>query len=100
MIDSHKLDDVYTVSKKLWKYMRKYLTMMMTISTIFCELCDYEDRDEKRKDLWKYLKDRDAKLYSYVRFKNIFGFACMQSYVGRKIGVFFYKIARKLYKFN
>lgn len=100
MIDSHKIEDVYAVSKKLGKYMKKYLTMMMTISTIFCELCEFEDKDEKRKDLWKYLKDRDEKMYKFVRFKNIFGFACMQSYIGRKIGVGFYKIARKIYKFN
>ena len=100
MIDSHKIDDVFKVSKKLGKYMRKYICMMMTISTIFCELCEFDDKDQKRKDLWKYLKDTDKKLYNYVRFKNIFSFACMQSFVGRKIGIFFYKIARKIYKFN
>lgn len=100
MIDSHNIDDVFAVSRKLGKYMRKYLTMMMTISTIFCELCEFEDKNEKRKDLWKYLKEKDKKMYNYVRFRNIFGFACMQSLPGRKIGVFFYKIARKIYKFN
>ena len=100
MLESHKLDDVRKVSKKLWKYMRKYLTMMMTISTIFCEICEFEDKDEKRKGLWDHLREWDPVLYKYVRYRNIFSFACMQSYIGRKIGLFFYRIARKLYKFN
>ena len=100
MIDSHKLGDVIAENKKLGKYMRKYLVMMMTICQVFCELCEYEDKNEKRKDVWKYLKTKDKKVYNYIRFKNIFGFACMQSFIGRKIGLFLYRIAQKLYKFN
>lgn len=100
MIDSHKIEDVYAVSRKLGKYMKKYLAMMMTISTIFCELCEFEDKDEKRKELWQYLKNKDERMYKYIRRGNIFSFACMQSFVGRKVAIFFYSLARKIYKFN
>ena len=100
MIDAHNIADVYKISKKLGKYMKKYLAMMMTISNIFCELCEFEDKDEKRKDLWAYLKNKDEKLYKHVRHGCIWSFACLQSYPGRKLGIFLYRIARKLYKFN
>ncbi|MBQ5398565.1 MAG: glycosyltransferase family 2 protein [Ruminococcus sp.] len=100
MIDAHKIEDVYAVSKKLGKYMKKYLAMMMTISGIFCELCDYEDKDEKRKDLWQYLRNKDEKLYKHIRWHCIWSFACLQSYPGRKLGIILYRIARKIYKFN
>ena len=100
MIDSHNVENIIGQNKKLGKYMRKYLTMMMTICQVFCELCEYEDKNEKRKDVWKYLKEKDKKMYTYIRYKSVFGLACMQSFVGRKVGLFFYKIAQKLYKFN
>ena len=60
MIDSHDLDEVKKVSKKLHKYMLKYITMMMTISNIFCTICDDPKKAEKRKDLYVYLKAKDA----------------------------------------
>lgn len=100
MIDAHRIEDVYKVSAKLGKYMKKYIAMIMTISNIFCELCEYPDKDQKRKDIWKYLRDKDEKLYKHVRYGCIWSFANFQSYLGRKLGVLLYRIARKIYKFN
>ena len=100
MIDAPRIEDIYAVSRKLGKYMKKYLAIMMTISYIFCELCNYEDKDEKRKDLWRYLQSRDEKLYKYIKWHCIWSFACIQNAVGRKTAVFLYGIARKIYKFN
>ena len=100
MIDAHNIDDVFAISYKLGKYMRKYIAMMMTISNIFCELCTYEDKDEKRRELWAYLKKKDEKLYRYVRSKTIWSVANIQNAPGRKTAVFLYRIARKIYKFN
>lgn len=100
MIDSHKISDVFAVSPKLGKYMRKYITMMMTISNIFCELCEYEDKDEKRIELWKYMRSKDEETYKYIKFRTIFAFANIQCAPGRKTAVFLYRIARKIYKFN
>ena len=100
MIESHRIADVYAVSKKLGKYMRKYITMMMTISNIFCEICEFEDKDQKREDLWKYMKEYDIKTYNYVKHKSIFSLANIQNYVGRKTAIGFYRIARRIYKFN
>lgn len=100
MVKSHKIEDVYAVSKKLGKYMRKYITMMMTISNIFCEICEFDNKDELREDLWQFMKDYDIKTYNYVKHKSIFSLANIQNYVGRKTAIGLYKIARKIYKFN
>lgn len=100
MIDSHNLEDVKKVSVKLYKYMLKYITMMMTISNIFAIICDDPDKDKKREDLWNYLKEKDENIYNHIKRGTIFSLANFQSKFGQQTGVFFYKIARKIYKFN
>lgn len=100
MIDCHNLQDVKKVSMKLYKYMRKYITMMMTISNIFTIICDDPQKDAKRKDLWNYLKDKDEETYKYIKRSSIFSLGNLQSKAGQQTGVFFYRIARKIYKFN
>lgn len=100
MIDSHKIADVNKISKKLGKYMRKYITMMMTISNIFCEICEFDDKDEKREALWQYMKESDIKTYNFIKHQTIFSLANIQNYLGRKTAIGLYRIARKIYKFN
>lgn len=100
MIDSYNLNDVKKVSVKLYKYMLKYITMMMTISNIFAVICDDPDKDQKREDLWTYLRLKDENIYNHIKHGTIFALANFQSKFGQQTGVFFYRIARKIYKFN
>lgn len=100
MIDAHNLEDVKKISTKLYKYMLKYITMMMTISNIFAIICDDPDKEAKRKDLWDYLRAKDENVYKHIKRGTIFAFANFQSTPGQHMGVFFYRIARKIYKFN
>ena len=100
MIDSHNLEDVKKVSTKLYKYMLKYITMMMTISNIFAIICDDPQKYAKREDLWNYLREKDENTYKHIKRGTIFALANNQSKFGQQTGVFFYRIARKIYKFN
>ena len=99
MIDAFKLqDDV--ASLKLRKYMTNYLTMMMTICTVFLLLSDREDKQELRKQIWEYLKDHDAVTYAKVR-RSLMGVGThLPGAAGDKALIELYHIAQKLFKFN
>ena len=56
MIDAHDLRRVLTVQPKLGRYMRNYLAMMMTISSIFLIIDGSPEALGKKTELWEYLR--------------------------------------------
>ena len=59
-----------------------------------------EESLQKKKDLWQYLKNKDAGLY-YKLYFGIFGRAMnLPGKGGRKVSVFAYKLANKVMGFN
>ena len=81
--------------------MRNYLRIMMEISSIFLILSGTKENLAKKKELWKFVKERDAKLYKELRYcalgwsVNIPG-----GPVGRGISKIGYKVMNKLIGFN
>jgi len=68
---------------------------MMTVSSMLLQVSNTSEHQEKRKELWKYLKDKNPKLYKNCRI-SLSGATCLP----RFLSVPGYKIARKIYKFN
>lgn len=98
MIDQYDLRTVQ--NKKLRKYMSNYLDIMMTVSSIMLIRSGTKEALEKKKDLWQYLKKKDAGLY-YRLYFGVFGRAMnIPGKGGRKISVFAYKLANKVMGFN
>ena len=64
MIDAHDLTKIK--NKKLRDYMVKYLTMMMTVSSVFLIKEGSEESLAKREDLWAYLKAQNKAMYRMV----------------------------------
>ena len=61
---------------------------------------DTEEGLEKKKELWKYLKSKDRKLFLRMR-NGLLGYAMnLPGRGGRKISVGGYKICQKIFKFN
>lgn len=100
MISTHDLHQVKINNKKLGKYMIKYLSMMMTISTIFLIMTNTPETFEKKAELWSYLKKVDTATYRKLKYFNISTLVNFPGKLGRKISVFIYKIVRLIYKFN
>ena len=99
MIDAFKLqDDV--ASLKLRKYMTNYLTMMMTICTVFLMLSDREDKQELREQIWQYLLDHDPATYAKVKHSLMGIGTHLPGAAGDKLLISLYHIAQKLFKFN
>ena len=86
--------------KKRYKYMRNYLEIMTTISSILLIKKNTEDSLLEKAKLWAYIKDRDKHLWGYLR-SGIAGNAMnLPGKGGRKVSVECYKIAQKIFKFN
>ncbi len=99
MIDAFHLRDDVT-SKQLLKYMIHYLSIMMTICSIFLRLSDRDDAEEQRKAIWAYLKEHDPKLYPKIRGSAVGISANLPGAGGKAISLGGYRVARKLFKFN
>ncbi|MDR2106208.1 MAG: glycosyltransferase family 2 protein [Coriobacteriales bacterium] len=99
MIDAfHLREDVQNV--RLRKYMVHYITMMMTVCSIFLRLSDLEDAEEQRRAIWAYLKEKDPTLYPKIR-GGLLGLASnLPGKTGRTISLTGYRAARKIFRFN
>ena len=99
MIDAVDLDsDV--VQKRLRRYMENYLSMMMCICSVFLRMIHDGESEQKRKDIWAYLKSSRPAMYSRIR-RNVLNLGTnIPSEFGRRIGLGGYHVAQKIFKFN
>lgn len=98
MIDQYDLKAIQ--NPKLRKYMISYLDIMMTVSSIMLIRSGTLESLQKKKDLWQYLKKKDAGLF-YKLYFGIFGRAMnLPGKGGRKVSVIAYKLANKVMGFN
>ena len=81
--------------KRLAKYLIHYIDIMMTVSTILLQVSNTKENDAKRKELWKFLKEKNPKLYKTCRL-SLSGLTTLP----KVVSVPGYRIAQKIYKFN
>ena len=87
-------------NRKLYRYMCRYLSMMMSISSIFLIISGTEENLRKKDELWNYLRETDTKLYRKLRYRSLSTVSNLPGYQGRRLSVGIYHLAQKLYKFN
>ena len=101
MIDfyvAHK--QMFSGNKKLGKYMFNYLEIITTVSSILAIRSGTEENLEKKKELWKYIKQSDRLLHFRLRNGIMGGAMNLPGKGGRKISVEGYKICQKVFNFN
>lgn len=98
MIGMHELRMVQ--SKKLRKYMINYLAIMMTVSSILCIRSKQKTNLEKKAELWKYLKQKDYRVYIKIRYGILGQTMNLPGRSGRKVSSMAYSVARRLIGFN
>ncbi len=93
--------DLWNVkNEKCRKYMFNYLEINLIASTALLLKSGTDENYAKKQDLWKYLKNYDAKLYKKLRH-GFLGFSMnLPGRFGRFIAVSGYKLAQKLFSFN
>lgn len=101
MIDylvEHKLEILK--DKRKYQYMRNYLEIILTVSSVLLIRSGTEEHLDKKKALWQYLKDKDKRLYIYMRHGIMGGAMNLPGKSGRQISVNAYRLCQKIYKFN
>lgn len=87
-------------NKRLYQYMRNYLEIITIVSSILLIRSGTEEHLEKKKALWQYIKEKDGKLYLWMRNGVLGNVMNLPGRVGREISVESYKLAQKIFKFN
>ncbi len=88
------------INPKLQSYLRKYLQIITTITSVLLIKQNTKGSLAAKKQLWKEIKDGDKHLYRQFR-RNSFGIVVnLPGRVGRKMTVATYNIAEKLYGFS
>ncbi len=101
MIDCEDLDALPAEQAKLRSYMLQYLSTMMAISDIFLLLDGSEEAQEKKTELWQYLKANvSPNVYRYVRYFSLGGVTNLRFPGGDKVVKVGYRAAQKIFKFN
>ena len=98
MIDMYQMRQIS--NKKLRAYMEKYLAIMMTVSSILCIRSKDPENMEKKRELWKYLRQKDKKTFVRIRYGILGQSMNLPGKSGRKISSLAYLLARKIIGFN
>ena len=98
IIDSH---DVFQVkNKKLQAYMIRFITMMMTVSSVYLIKEGSDESLLKKDELWSYLEKKNRKLYKKVSSKLLGRSMNLPGRVGRKIVEVGYTISKRIFGFG
>lgn len=87
-------------SKKLEQYMFSYLMIITAISSILAMKSGTKAHLREKEALWDFIHKRDPALYQKMRH-TVLGIGLhLPTALGRKVAIFVYKIAQKIYGFN
>ena len=101
MIDAVQLPDAVPVQKRLERYMENYLSMMMCICSIFLRMIDTDEAEDKREDIWDYLKEQEpGRLPAHPPQRAEHGHEPAHRAGSDRIGITGYRVAQKIFKFN
>lgn len=95
--------DLHAVKKKeprLASYMYRHLSIMMSITNILLLLINSKESVLIKNKLWSEIKALDKSLYLKLKYTSMSGLTNMPGSVGRKMSIFGYRVAQKIYKFN
>lgn len=85
---------------KVNKYMRSYLDIITTVSSVLLIRSELPENLEKKKELWNYIKAKDKWLWMRLRSGLLGNAMNLPGKIGRKITVDGYKICQKVFHFN
>lgn len=94
-VDLHKVTNL-----KCRKYMLNYLEIITVVTTIMLIRSGTEENLEKKRELWKYIKDKDITVFHKLR-RGIMGQTMnLPGKGGRKISLAAYRLSQKVVGFN
>lgn len=98
MIDMYQMKKIR--NKRLRNYMINYLAVMMAVSSIIAIRSKDAHNLQKKKELWIYLRDKDARTFMKIRYGILGQTMNLPGKPGRKVSSLAYTIARNMIGFN
>ena len=98
MIDAYDLWKI--PNKKQRKYMFNYLEIITVISTVLLIRSGTEENLEKKRELWRYIREADLRLFHRLRNGIMGNTMNLPGRGGRRISIAAYKIAQKVVGVN
>ncbi len=98
MIDAFDLWKIPNL--KCRKYMMNYLEIITVVSTVMLLRSGTDENLEKKRELWRYIKDKDIRLFHRLRRGILGGAMNLPGKSGRKISVAAYRLSQKVVGFN
>ena len=87
-------------NKKLRSYMMKYLSIIMTVSSVYLIKEGSKESLDKKDELWEYLRKKDKRVYNKISSCMLGKTMNLKSTLGHKIVKLGYEISKKIYKFG
>ncbi|MHA7964236.1 glycosyltransferase family 2 protein [Paenibacillus sp. CAU 1782] len=85
---------------QLRHYLFRHLEIVTVVSTILLIRSGSAENLLKKKELWRYIRNKDAKLYRHLKFGFLGGLTSLPGRAGRSISVGAYKLSQRLVGFN
>lgn len=93
--------DLNTIeNEKLHRYMLHHLEIVTVVSAVLLIRSGTAENFNKRRELWKYIKNEDAALYRSLRYGFMGWLMNLPGRPGRIISLGAYKISQRLVGFN
>lgn len=98
IINCHDIFEIH--DKKLRKYMVRFITMMMTVSSVYLIKAGTQEALAKKDLLWEELEKKNHRLYKKVR-SNVLGRSMnLPGKFGRKVVEIGYSVSKKIYGYG
>ena len=98
--ESVDLNAVRRKYPKLANYMCRNISIMMAISSIHLLLINSQEAYSKRRQLWRGIKEENARLYFRLKYTTLSGLTYLPGKVGGMLTKSGYRAARKIYQFQ
>jgi hypothetical protein len=98
MIEQVQIENIE--NPKLRQYMINYVEIITIVSAILLIRSGTAENLEKKKELWKYIKDNDLELYNNIRYGLMGRVINLPGRFGRSISVGAYRISQRIVGFN
>ena len=87
-------------SKRLRQYMKHEFFVMFGISILYARLNKSDEADATLDKMWQGCIDHDKKWGRHFRYRTPLALICLPGQFGRNFGVFIYRLANKIVRFN
>ncbi len=98
MITSIDLEKIENVHQR--KYMRNYLEIVTTVSSVLLTKSGTEENMKKRDELWAFLKKENPYAYQQLRHRFMGRVIHLRGPLARPILIGAYKLSQKIFGFN